>query len=464
MASEGEAPAGEGRRNRRTGRCLGCAGIAVVAIAVAVGGAAWTITRSGRHSLEAMRAQIRARGEPLSGAELNQPPIPDVQNAVVPLRAAADGLVPDTVAERFDGMGNDDPATWPPDTVVALRRWVGANQQALALVREAARRPQCRFPVDYTPGLNTTFPRYREVRDLAPLVRASASVGIAEHRYEAAAADIATGLALGDCLDREPTLGGKFVQYAVHAIALEPARALLREPGVPAEALKMQRRALDRAAQTGGLGRALVGERAIALTGFEMVYGQSPGASGVSPGATPQARGHYLWFLAEPDEAYYLEHIAQAIKLADQPHYLVAPKLKRWGERAESDERRFPPKVLGSIMLPLFGQAAWAQARVLARLQTARVATAVRLQYLRAGKLPQKLEGLVPSELAAVPVDPFSGQPLRCRIEADGRSFRVYSVGENMKDDGGVERPRKGQGGAAPQGGPDDIVVVGVMR
>jgi hypothetical protein len=41
----------------------------------------------------------------------------------------------------------------------------------------------------------------------------------------------------------------------------------------------------------------------------------------------------------------------------------------------------------------------------------------------------------VPTYLAAVPTDPFDGQPLRYKKLAKG--YIVYSVGENGKDDGG---------------------------
>ncbi len=59
-------------------------------------------------------------------------------------------------------------------------------------------------------------------------------------------------------------------------------------------------------------------------------------------------------------------------------------------------------------------------------------------RYRRAhdGDAPGSLDALVPDYLAAVPQDPFSGQPLRYRRTAD--SYIVYSVDVNRIDDGGV--------------------------
>ena len=51
------------------------------------------------------------------------------------------------------------------------------------------------------------------------------------------------------------------------------------------------------------------------------------------------------------------------------------------------------------------------------------------------GKLPEKLDELVPEFLPQVPVDPYDGQPLRYVVDAEG--CRVYSVGMNHTDEGG---------------------------
>jgi len=70
----------------------------------------------------------------------------------------------------------------------------------------------------------------------------------------------------------------------------------------------------------------------------------------------------------------------------------------------------------------------------LALVRAARVAVAIE-QYRRehTEAMPSRLDDLVPVYLAAVPVDPYSGQPLLLRTEA--RSYAVYSLGPNRRDD-----------------------------
>jgi hypothetical protein len=57
------------------------------------------------------------------------------------------------------------------------------------------------------------------------------------------------------------------------------------------------------------------------------------------------------------------------------------------------------------------------------------------------GHLPETLEELVPDYLPAIPRDPFDGQPFRYSAERR----LVYSVGENLADDGGTNDDRLGR-------------------
>jgi len=104
-------------------------------------------------------------------------------------------------------------------------------------------------------------------------------------------------------------------------------------------------------------------------------------------------------------------------------------------EQAETDPL-FPLAFLsryGSIdRMPAIGR------RVEAEEEGARTALALIVFKAEHGRYPARLEDLVPTYLPVLRPDPFSGQPLRYRIERDGR-FTLYSVGEDGRDDGGDE-------------------------
>ncbi len=67
-------------------------------------------------------------------------------------------------------------------------------------------------------------------------------------------------------------------------------------------------------------------------------------------------------------------------------------------------------------------------------------AIALHRHRLKHGRFPADLNALVPALLPAVPRDFMDGQPLRYRLETDGQ-FRLWSVGEDFKDDGGDANP-----------------------
>ncbi len=64
--------------------------------------------------------------------------------------------------------------------------------------------------------------------------------------------------------------------------------------------------------------------------------------------------------------------------------------------------------------------------------------------------MPESLDNLVPAYMEFVSTDPFEGQSLKYRALETG--FVVYSVGEDLTDQGGAEHSpgRNGQGRRLP--------------
>jgi len=69
-------------------------------------------------------------------------------------------------------------------------------------------------------------------------------------------------------------------------------------------------------------------------------------------------------------------------------------------------------------------------------LRATRIRAAIALYQRENGKLPDNLDALCPKFLPTVPLDPFSGKPLRYEKTQDG--WKLWSVGSDLKDDGGT--------------------------
>jgi hypothetical protein len=89
-------------------------------------------------------------------------------------------------------------------------------------------------------------------------------------------------------------------------------------------------------------------------------------------------------------------------------------------------------------------------ARSVAAMRLVMTDLALKLYQREKGKWPAALVDLVPAYLPAIPLDPFSNQPLVYRTLTN--SFLLYSVGPDKKDDGG--KPLK-------KGGVDNEVETG---
>src|SRR6478609_8196042 len=97
-----------GSHKRSGARWLKRMGIALVVLVAAVVGGHWWWGRSTEGRLDAVIARYRAAGEPMLPSDLVAPAVPDNENAVIQLRAAAALINTKSAAwEAFDRL---DPA------------------------------------------------------------------------------------------------------------------------------------------------------------------------------------------------------------------------------------------------------------------------------------------------------------------------------------------------------------------
>jgi len=94
--------------------------------------------------------------------------------------------------------------------------------------------------------------------------------------------------------------------------------------------------------------------------------------------------------------------------------------------------------MITAILLPKLSELFASEADTTARLRAAQMVLAVeRFRCGHGGRLPARLEELVPGYCKAVPADLFDGKQLRFRTFATW--YVIYSVGTDGNDDGGAE-------------------------
>jgi hypothetical protein len=149
----------------------------------------------------------------------------------------------------------------------------------------------------------------------------------------------------------------------------------------------------------------------------------------------------YRVFFLSGDLAAYRRTMMRFQELAERPYFQVRKEL----EAFEMAFRRHQGGILTKLMMPAVVKCVMAAARRDALRELRRLAVAVTAYRIKKGKFPDRIEELVPDHLAGVPLDPFDGQPLR--MKRDGKDLVLYSIGPDLRDDGGAAFDPKSQEG-----------------
>jgi hypothetical protein len=108
-------------------------------------------------------------------------------------------------------------------------------------------------------------------------------------------------------------------------------------------------------------------------------------------------------------------------------------------------DRITPKNIFAALRIPNYVTAMATVTKTQTRANLAACAFALERYRVKYGQYPEKLEALAPEFKAKVPHDIVNGEPLKYRREAPDR-FILYSIGWDLKDDGGKEADNKGSG------------------
>jgi hypothetical protein len=163
------------------------------------------------------------------------------------------------------------------------------------------------------------------------------------------------------------------------------------------------------------------------------------------PGTIHPAIGSPLKPLILRDGRYGLWHSTQMLAAVDSENYQsYLNNTRPLRKELEEIYRLKFVHLISALMMPAHDALARRHYLVLADRRMAATALAARLYALEHGRLPARLEELVQTYLPAVPDDPMSDGKKIGYVAEEGRA-RLYSMGENLKDDGGSQRPLGGR-------------------
>ena len=321
-----------------------------------------------------------------------------------------------------------------------LRDLVERNAACLARVRRGTECAICWMPT--TLSFDTEFPYLTSWLKIGKLLAIQSRLARLSGRPEEAADAALTEARMGNLVLNHAE---SMLHYLVGgALASQGLEALLELPA-----------AADRAAALDGLGPFDAGlARALAAEGryAEHVVGQLADGQidvfdlvafgNVERNWRMRLLGGILrssYFFKPHAARWDLRDVfRQMIRDVSVPHAQIDPDFGRVFGRGWTEWIR--PNVVGRLLrimlIPPAGITLERKCRYESLLAGAKLATACHRFAQENGRLPETLQALVPEYLAAVPRDPYDGEPFRYSAEKG----LVWSVGKNLTDEGGSTR------------------------
>jgi hypothetical protein len=425
---------------------------------------------------------VIACGEPLTWSDFAPDPIPDDQNAAVLYRQAVVsspfGEYPPVVGE-YPRMINPEALSTEmtrADVLLStlgdfqgklhifhrehpeeVRELLDMSKDVFVLCRKARRLDKVDWGIDYTGwAFESGIPPCDRLRTITELLSLAAIDAHKAGRDDEAIEYVRDGMALGDSMSTVPNTITYLVTISIYSIISQPLEEILpglkigdAPGGVPAGALRSLRSDfLDATRCYRGLRLAMMSERSMMYdTGQRMMNMEIPGEQtkighygGVS---LDTIRSDDTWrrgfdFCVAP---LWRIETARAVSFLDAYVNLsnarTLPEFRRGVPQMHDCSEHVFPRVLSCMLLPTTDRTFVLNFQTVHNRQMAGIAIAIRMYQVNHGRLPDTLAQLVPDYLSEVPQDSMAepGNPIRYINDPD--TPRLYSVGEDGRDDGG---------------------------
>ena len=396
-----------------------------------------------KSKLRARIDAIRAAGYPVTCAELDQwyeiPP--NVENAAYTIIDAFSycKLWDKDKSESLPVVGRGElPARTElldEETKALITQYVADNNDALKLLHAAAAIEHSRYPIDLSAGFATLLPNLSDIRTAARLLKLEGILHAENGDDELAVRSVISIFGIARSLEKEPVLISQLARSSCKILAVTTIEYCINHIEFSDEQLIQLINCIENTERISGMSRAFVGERCLGLSFF--MAPESVNMNIIR--GIPYRRIHNVYKavgLLDSDTIIYLDIMSEYVNSTKLPLHQWQEAVKAINARLQSTSQ---VHVLLHIMMPALSRVVALDLGAIARLRTARVALAIERYRLSEGKLPDALTDLVPAYLDSVPKDPFDGNELRYKRLESG--FVVYSIGEDLSDDGGKERP-----------------------
>lgn len=316
---------------------------------------------------------------------------------------------------------------YSPAVLAEVRHDLLASAEAVKLARTLKDYPEGNRQIELLPNTyDTRLEDTANTRHVADLLRWDVVIAVEDGDAARAVADLAAILNTSRSLGDEPFLISQVIRIAIRIITVRQAEWVIAHAASPPELAGLQAALADDAEEPLLL-YGFCGERAILDRLFANLDSGAASSNLDGSRAEPSTLERLGWwhFRANlpADRAFALNWMSLCVDAArlplheQQAAFATLPPLVK-------DQKR----IISGLFLPAAEKVAHAYWRSVAELRCAVAGIACERFRQKHGRWPNELAELVPAFLPAVPLDPYSGQPLQHAKLEEG--VVVYSVGK----------------------------------
>ena len=316
-----------------------------------------------------------------------------------------------------------------------LTQYIADNNETLELLHEGAAIEHSRYPIDLSAGFETKLPPLSEIRKAVFLLKLEAILHAENGDGESTVRSAKSSFGIARSLVKEPIVVSQLVRVACQSLAATTIEYCINRIELKDEQLVELIECVHNSERISGISCAFVGERCNGISFFKAPGSINPDLINGIP-FRPVLELFKAAGLVDADAIIYLDIMEEYIKSVRFPLHKRQDAVRAIDARLRSTSKIH---ILLHSLMPALSRITTIDLRNVAHLRNARVALAIERYRLAVGKLPDALADLVPAYLDAVLIDPFDGNELRYKKLDTG--FVVYSIGEDLSDDGGKEKP-----------------------
>ncbi len=321
-----------------------------------------------------------------------------------------------------------------------LLPWLEQNAPAIAALREGAEKPDCMFPLLKAPDepmMNLLLPHLSPMRALGRLLVIQGKYFESHGKYREALDNYLVVARMGYHVSRGPMLICGLVGVALDSIATDAIEECILRHDLQTETLSwLLRRVREAPSAAENYGIAISGEKVFGMSVVDDLF-ENRVSLGDLVGGQPSLRvalpiGGFkllgLKAILKSDFRKYWDWMDKWNALPD--HVALRPE----NMRAEDIIEELPRWSLARMLVPALSRAriSFVRDKALRNLLLAEIG--LQIYRKQKGKYPETLVALK-GILEEIPIDPFINEPLKYKRTEDG--FLVYSVNDNLVDDGG---------------------------